>query len=491
MNRNEELLELRTLGLLPFQAAAVLELLRPNSERVWEIASPVGTGKTRLGAVVVQKIARNRKDVRVLVIVPRPLVMQWVDVLRDRGQDAMAVDRRRFVELLAAAGPGEPVWPLGSTVMSIDFANRADISEALLSVPWQLVIADESHLLAGKRSEALVGLLNAGRVQRALLLTAIPSEAPARFGGNISRRVFTWSDIKDWEGRPLVIVPQSLIEFVMYRRSREELTLLQDLETLSRTIQSEVSALRVPADVLVRAASSSLYAAERCARRLRKSLTHSRNLVAHGRAPEFQTLSEVDAERPTDISNAEFVAELGGSGLTTATPELLGELAVKLQNLLERFDDVGEDTKLVALRHLLSEISSSGQSPPVCIWTAFKATAEYVATALEGSGRPISVLSMAMALEDRARQAERISTGGGILLTGGLAVEGLSLEAMEMCIHYDLPKDVRTLEQRLGPFMMYGRTRPFRNVALRDAAGGLESEEAVFRLLASRGHAAT
>src|SRR5439155_8592247 len=128
-------------------------------------------------------------------------------------------------------------------------------------------------------------LLKEGRARRGLLLTSVPSTGPLPFALSVARRIFRSDEIKDWEGRPLFVVQQPAVTLVTYERSAEEVALLRDLEALAARMPNVVPVLQFQAALLVRAASSSLYAAEQRAWRLQEALRHMRNVLAHGRTP--------------------------------------------------------------------------------------------------------------------------------------------------------------------------------------------------------------
>jgi superfamily II DNA/RNA helicase len=159
-----------------------------------------------------------------------------------------------------------------------------------------------------------------------------------------------------------------------------------------------------------------------------------------------------------------------------------------MEGIFERFGEIPTDTKAEALRRLSSERAKQGRGiAHTCVWTGFAATAQYLTRVLEGG--PVFRLAAAMELDVRVDIVARFRADGGVLLTNGPAIEELSLPFVDTCIHYDLPVDPRSLEQRLGVFLRYGRTKPFESIALRDLAHSLAWEEDVFQKLEAIVHA--
>lgn len=418
---------------------------------------------------------------RVLVLVPRGLGQQWTDRLKAVEASAMWADRRRILELAAAAQGTQPLWSGGTAVvMSIDLAKRPDVFTVLKGMEWDLLVADESHLLKGKRADAFFGLLEAGRAKRGLLLTSLPSTGLLPIGLPIAQRSFTWNDIRDWEGHPVVVMRQPFVRLVTYKRSPEETKLLGDLERLAAKVSKVVPALAGHAAMLVRTASSSLYAAERRAWQLGDTLKHIRNIVTHGRDMDMTTLSQAEDE----VLSEEAAGGTRMSSLITPRAATdVAELAKAMEEIVERFGEIPSDAKADALRFLVNtERAKLGQRiTHTCVWTGFAATAQYLTRVLEGG--PVFRLAVAMELDARADIVARFRADGGILLTNGPAIEELKLPFVDTCMHYDLPVDPRSLEQRLGVFLRYGRTKAFESIALRDSTRGLAWEEALFQNL--------
>lgn len=483
MGKAGELGRLRDQGLLPFQAEIVRDFVKQGSAPVWDVASPVGTGKSRLTTVLVKEVMSQDPNARVLVLVPKALGAQWTSRLRTVVAHVMWADRKGILELASTTQDAQPLWSEGTVVvMSIDLAKRPDVSSVLTSMEWALVVADESHLLKGKRADAFWGLLEAGRVKRGLLLTSVPSTGLLPVRLPIERRSYSWDDIKDWDNHPIVVMREPLVRLVTYERSAEELKVLEELAKFAAEASRVLPSLQRQAAMLVRAASSSLYAAERRAWRLGDTLKHVRNMVMHGRSVDMATVGE-----PDDEVSAENVDLAPKSTLITPKASMVvAGLVERIEGILESFGELPRDSKLGALRHLLNMERSKRRDgmAHICIWAGFTGTTQYLSRVVEGG--PVFRLAAAMEFDARADIVERFRAEGGILLTNGPAIEELTLSFVDICIHYDLPVDPRSLEQRLGVFLRYGRETAFESIALRDKAHGLAWEEALFQTLRGR-----
>src|SRR6266852_4030588 len=188
MDKAEELRRLRGQGLLPFQAEIVRDFVKQGSAPIWDVSSPVGTGKSKLTTVLVKEVMGQDANARVLVLVPKALGAQWTSKLRTVAAHVMWADRKGILELASTTQNAQPLWSEGTVVvMSIELAKRSDVRSVLTSMEWALVVADESHLLKGKRADAFWGLLEGGRVKRGLLLTSVTSTGLLPIGRPIER----------------------------------------------------------------------------------------------------------------------------------------------------------------------------------------------------------------------------------------------------------------------------------------------------------------
>ncbi len=136
----------------------------PHQDRVYQRASAeyprsflfcdeVGLGKTIEGGLALRKLLLHGRVSRVLLIVPRSLVRQWMEELREKlALTGWFYDGRSLHDV--AGRQREVTNPLaepGIIVTSRHLISRSDRrSEVLAAPPWDLVIVDEAH--AARRS---------------------------------------------------------------------------------------------------------------------------------------------------------------------------------------------------------------------------------------------------------------------------------------------------------------------------------------------------
>ena len=179
--------------LWPHQRHVVEETARawPNGRL---LCDEVGLGKTIEAIFVLRRLMAGRGVKRALLLLPKSLVRQWQDELREKG--GMVFPRLE--------GPQTLVWPDGTTkkltglaealtedvlLMSRETARReSNLTVLLEAEPWDLVLLDEAHAARRKSQEEgeynsptlLLGLLRQLQLRRQargiLLLSATPMQ---------------------------------------------------------------------------------------------------------------------------------------------------------------------------------------------------------------------------------------------------------------------------------------------------------------------------
>ena len=231
------------LDILPHQIEPALAVL--SGRRRVLIADDVGLGKTIQAALVVAEIARRQASIRVLVLVPAALRMQWLAELTERFHlhaelaDPDGVGERARYGLWGAnpwSGPGV-------RLASVDYVRQPHVLAALPLAPWDLVVIDEAHHVCGDtaRHDACSAIGRAAR--HLILLTATPhSGDDARFQRLLDLGRLTASD-----------------DLTVLRRTREDV----GIHRTARVRWRAITFLRRIVESSTRSPSSS----ERCSRR--------------------------------------------------------------------------------------------------------------------------------------------------------------------------------------------------------------------------------
>jgi hypothetical protein len=377
----------RDKGLLPFQAEFLREFLSPGSAPFWELASPPGTGKTRLAGELIAHMVSTSGPKRILVLTPRVLVDSWEYRIKAivPGANVSLVDRKTYLELQSGVSEGESLWNKAAViVMSIDFAKRQDVVDSIQTVIWDLVVADESHLLVGKRAEPLYALIASKKTRRALLLTSIPSKLSQDLERVFSRRIVKLNDVLDWDERPRFQPPESPPNFLTYTRSKEERSFLQELSKVAGQLVAVSSEGRLEGTKLLRAAASGPFTAEVVLRRLVERWRHITNKLAHGLAVSSEDVEPVRNGGSLEIGEGEEPRPT-----TPIRPEHFMGLLPRLESLLGQIDEIPLDSKFECLVSYLTDRLRKEGKIRVCIWATSGTTVDYLSSIVKDIEIPV------------------------------------------------------------------------------------------------------
>jgi superfamily II DNA or RNA helicase len=162
------------IRILPYQLEPLLAIR--NGARRMVIADAVGLGKTIQAGLIVSELIRRGEARRILIAAPSHLCRQWQDELRTRFHVPSREANAQTLEALAASLPRDvnPWSMAGTWIGSIDFLKQIHVLGTLLAAPWDLVVIDEAHTVAGhsERRAATERLTISAR--SVVLLTATP-----------------------------------------------------------------------------------------------------------------------------------------------------------------------------------------------------------------------------------------------------------------------------------------------------------------------------
>jgi ATP-dependent helicase HepA len=175
--------------LIPHQLYIANEVASRYAPRVM-LADEVGLGKTIEAGLILQQQLVSGLATRVLIVVPEPLLHQWlVEMLRRFNLSFTLLDQDRC-EALVESGEDNPFSSaqLVLTPMSL-FTQKPEWMEAAKAAGWDLCIVDEAHhvTLGEITSQAKTDEVNNGQAYQALetlaaatkgllLLTATPEQ---------------------------------------------------------------------------------------------------------------------------------------------------------------------------------------------------------------------------------------------------------------------------------------------------------------------------
>lgn len=439
--------------LLPHQQALIDRFFSEPKIRGCLVRADPGLGASFAMAHLIKRFLKMQPVARILVLSPAVVLqMQVQRVLREIGVGAEAVDRFRYRELQDALPDDEAIWRKGGVfVLGVDFAKRDDITHSLCSVPWTLVVVPEAHQIAGKRETFIRKLVTSSPELQLLLLTLRSvNNVPTLGIEPWTEIVWRSEDVVDLQGRRLFSETPTRVELIEFQRSVAEQKVLGLLAEIARLLQLPGGGGGLLSSVLYRSMLSSPATLEEVIRRFR-------NRLAHGAAEVVSSSDEMDDE--TDADN-----------LPSATSADPAQLLDALNACLSALESLQEDSKLVALKDLISEALAIGELPrAMCILTEYRATLLYLQTALEELGLDPYILHGEMPVDERARAVDEFRKNGGVLIaTSALASEGISLAGVDWAVLYDLPRSLINMEQIYGRFARVGRITPLTVTVLLD-----------------------
>ena len=458
-------------ALLPHQLEFYESFLSVDASDRQLLLAATGMGKGHVAQLLAHEVASREPGARVLVLAPASLTASFAAGLTrlEPSYAVHLVDRRRLRELLSET-QGDEIWGRPSVVvMSIEFARQEDVCALLVATEWSLVVVDEAHVLGGVRKRLVQQL--ASSTKRMLLLSAVEPSQP--IDGIPGLKIVRWSrDAVDARGRPLLVRVPRAHHVVDYARSQEEASFTALLLELLRdgTRGHETPQIELTKRVILNALASSTSALEHVLLRQRDRLAPASDISRSWEGSAERRASSTDLE--SDARDVELLeaSPLWGDG---------EDAALRLGDLIARLDALPGDSKAVSLRELVEELRQRETDAPICIFSLFASTAEYVAEVL-GDLPDLWLVTGAMAFAERSVAVDRFMTDGGVMIATH-AVQGLNLTTSHLAIHYDLPEGQLQMEQRWGRLDRVGQTKTVDAFAFRDRLRALDWEELLLR----------
>ncbi|WP_052885587.1 protein NO VEIN domain-containing protein [Thermofilum adornatum] len=464
------------------------------------VADEIGLGKTVTAISTAKRLSDLGLAKRVLILVPRILVRQWLLELERFGIRATRIERANF-QSLSSSG-----FPEGFYVASMDLVKRERYMDKILGVSWDLLIVDEAHRV-GKSSAKketqryrFVSRIAVDKSKHILLLSATPHRGDPKdylsrlmlldpslttdfqrldnvlfYSATQNVLVFrrTKLDVNNvYEGEKVfpgcsvsaVIVPATRDESEFHRRLISFLrTKILDYHNVSGT---EPRALGLLNALIFKRASSSPAAA-----------INTMQVILEKRAYWLQNrvIAEKDLRKRINLAKA-----LLGTGFEEyeedVDPDKVVEEFAERCSILFSENDVRElqhlvqlakasmtnDSRLKGVVSIVEQHVSMGDK--VILFTEFKDTAHYVFDALvKVLGRENVRL---LTSDEAAREEELMSirswleeNGKRVLVATDVASEGLNLQVANVLINYEPPWSPIKLEQRIGRVWRLGQKK--------------------------------
>ncbi len=505
---------------LPHQITAVYETMLGKQPLRYLLADDPGSGKTIMTGLLIKELMIRGDLRRCLIIAPGNLVEQWQDELKQRFHIVFEILTNDWLEA-SASGNAFAEMPLCIARLD-KLARDEDTRDKLKQTEWDLIVVDEAHKMSATFFDGEVrsnrryqlGEMLGGITRHLLLLTATPHNGKEedfqlflrlldadRFEGKFRDGVHH-VDVSDlmrhlvkeqlytFEGAPLF--PERLAYTVNYQLSGLEETLYEEVTDYVCDEFNRVDALEnngskgtvgFALTTLQRSLASSpeaIYQSlkrrkERLERRLHETRQVRPDII--DAPPElFQDLPLYTDEDLEDLEDApaaeleeaeERVVEQASAA--RAIDELEVEIArlARLEELAQRVRRGGADRKWEELASLLQNnagmFDAEGLRRKLVIFTEHRATLNYLTERIRAMlGRTEAVVTIhgGMSRDERARAQESFTQDrqAQVLVATDAAREGINLLRANLMVNYDLPWNLKRLEQRFGRIHRIGQT---------------------------------
>jgi len=458
----EDLLALATLTDVEphrYQIETARRVLRFFQGRAL-LADEVGLGKTVEALMILREYQLRGMVRRALILVPPPLVGQWVGELRAKA----GVSPRSTEDAARTADPAAFWGDEGVVVASMALARSARHAPIVQSSGWDLVIVDEAHHVKN-RATASYKLVDGLSSRFLLMLTATPIETdleelynlvtlvkPGQFATPAAFRA-QFVDAKDPSSPRNRERLRALLAEVMVRNTRADSGLALPPRYVSTVVVEPLPEERALYEGVV--AFLRAHAGEEGARMLSSTL-----LLGAGSSPaavrgSLERMSAGDGRAPELRAGLAALSRLAASVRASRKGRALVDLVL-------------------------------AHREQVLVFTRFRDTLSYVEATLREAGAPAAPFHGGLSTAEKRAALEAFRAGEArVLLSTDVGGEGQNLQHCHVLVNFDLPYNPMLIEQRIGRLHRMGQREEVRvyNLCARGTA-----EERVLDLLDRRLH---
>lgn len=455
--------------------AEVFYRLLPRIPVRFLVADDVGLGKTMEGITIIDQMIRKRGARKILLVVPRVLVKQWVD-------DLLKFSREWKLEVVEYDS-GRDVSGDGIYVVSVDTLKLEQHKKKFFSVKWDLIISDEihkigfvgskenlrykvmSHLVASNPDTNFVGLTatphrgnDKDYFKRLALVDPYLREENERVIRDAVRAIVlkrNKKNVNEVYENEQIFPPARFIQYVI-EPSQDEKNYYTQIRELTLAILKDYynqkgeqpKALQLLAFMIGRRSLSSPQAGLLTFKRMMESRAEKVDENAEEIAEEYAEEEETEEVVEVDKITEDLMS------LNARYLERFRDLIPGLLDLAKKVIEV--DSRIKALIDLVDIHKRKGDK--IIVFTEYKDTANYiygkVKEGLRLGDSEVKLITSAVlgqgrvSIEDIKKWLE--GEGFKLLIATDVASEGLNLQAANVLIHYELPLSVVKFEQRNG-----------------------------------------
>ncbi|MBL4910539.1 MAG: RNA polymerase-associated protein RapA [Alteromonadaceae bacterium] len=473
------------VSLIPHQLYIAEEVGQRFAPRVL-LADEVGLGKTiEAGLIIHQQLVTGRAQ-RVLIIVPEPLMHQWlVEMLRRFNLHFSIFDNDRCVESNGESEQNNPFSSEQLVLVNLDFiVKNPQWYKALLAESWDLMVVDEAHHLAwqvdniSEEYQCIEQL--AQQVPGVLLLTATPDQLGHE--GHFARlklldadRFFDYQKFIDEESnyQQVADAANTIISGDILNKDQQS-TLTQllkesDISTLIKDFNNNAMSVEKATD------STSNQAGQQLLKQLldrhgtgRILFRNSRNTIKGFPARQLHAtplaLPELYQAQINDFINSGDIDKLRQSPRANflITPEILFSLTLNSSHWTDIDPRVNYLIELVQTLNK-SALDNNAPKEKLLVICAHAQTAMDLENALRvKAGIRAAVFHEGLSVFERDKAAAYFAQdedSAQILLCSEIGSEGRNFQFSHHLVLFDLPANPDLLEQRIGRLDRIGQQK--------------------------------
>jgi len=505
------------IDLLPHQLEAVYDCMLPQPVIRHLMAHDAGAGKTIMGGLLHKELRMRQPELRTLIVAPAALVGQWQRELREKFFEPFTIVDRK------ALHDDAEVWTkTQQAITSVAFASQYEIRATLAAVPWDLVIVDEAHHMAGYEERSTqayeLGRILARRTKHLVLATATPHKGdPVNFlrllqllDPDISDPAVVRDDegsmrgtplmlrrlkeeMVDFEGQPLFLPREVVTHWYLLSDYPGEYELYSALtDYVSKTYraaekvggQTKVN-VQFAMAILQRRMASSLASLERSLVRRRQALLQNVDTL-------MQMVPGYAEDAPEDERwESEERAETASPAKSRKERQREADEITKLLEHIDQVRALGPEAKVIKLQQVMAEADvAPGNGERLLVFTEFLDTLKFLRALFEEWGYSVTQIDGSMPQPDRLRAEREFRESCQVMVATEAAGEGINLQFCARMVNFDLPWVPTRLEQRMGRIHRYGQKRVARiyNLGAGDTREGSVLKGLLARLDTMRDH---
>ncbi len=476
---------------IPHQLHIAAEVANRHHPRVL-LADEVGLGKTIEAGLILHRLILAGRVRRVLILVPEPLLHQWlVELLRRFNLRFALFDRARVSALARGTEAENPFESEQQILCSLDLlTDDHALADAVLHADWDLLICDEAHHLewspeASSPAYDLVAGL-AASTPAVLLLTATPEQLgraghfgrlrlldPERFGDyqrflDEEQRYAPLAELVSrlLDERPLSEEEQAQLDALLDGADRESTDRNSEDQTFLRDRTSTPESMAQTISLAPTAKESSLTQQSTNVQDNRQAIIEQL-LDRHGtgRVLFRNTRAAISGFPTRELHPARLEATepaaddgLASSSASSAEADPLDALWFAIENP----DWLDTDPRL---DWLIAELRKLAPAKVLLITASAETVLDLRRALLERAGIQAAVFHEGMPIIERDRAAAFFADpdeGTQILLCSEIGSEGRNFQFAHHLVLFDLPADPELLEQRIGRLDRIGQTETIR-----------------------------